>query len=92
MKQYCCDRCGAPLEGTVPDYYRINKDNGKDVDVYYDDDFYIGISAIYYFGDGLKADLCKRCTIEIAKEFIRASEKTGEARGRGEVKQVGEIS
>lgn len=72
MSQYCCDKCGVPLERTVPDYYAINKSNGEDVDVYFDDDDYIGIAAVYHNSNGKACcDLCKKCTIEIAKEFLK---------------------
>lgn len=74
MKQYCCDRCGVPLERTVPDFYKINKENGEDVDDYYDDEDYVGIAAAYRDGGHRCMDLCKKCTIEIAKEFLKLVE------------------
>ena len=74
MKQYCCDKCGVPLERTVPDFYKIRKDNGDEVENVWDANDYIGISAMYSFGDGMKLDLCKKCTIEIAKEFLKLVE------------------
>ena len=69
-----CDRCGMPLERSVPEFYKIRKDNGDEVTDVYDDNHYIGIAAMYRFDDGAKMDLCKKCTIEIAKEFLKLVE------------------
>lgn len=63
---YTCDRCGAEFKNHAPDgWYTVSKPYS-----------FIGIKAMYSnCGVGSKYDLCLKCTVEIAKQFVEKIEK-----------------
>lgn len=64
---YVCDRCGCEYnDGHQSGWYAVSDS----------EDSFIGIKAMFSnCGVGSKYDLCKKCTLEIAKEFVEKLEK-----------------
>ena len=65
ITEWICDRCGAKMDERPDDGYMVG-----------DEFSFIGIKAMYSnCGVGSKYDLCLKCTLELAKQFIEKMEK-----------------
>ena len=64
---YICDRCGCEINEARADGWCTVADSEYS---------FIGVKVMFSnCGVGSKYDLCKKCTIEIAKQFIELAEK-----------------
>jgi len=62
---YVCDRCGCEYNGHQTGWYTVSKD----------EDSFVAIKAMFSnAGVGSKYDLCEKCTLEIAKQFVEKME------------------
>ena len=61
-----CDRCGCEYKDCGSEWHTVWTDPGY---------AFIGIKAMYSnCGVGSKYDLCRKCTLEIAKQFVEKME------------------
>lgn len=73
-----CDRCGCEYDDQTG-WYTI----AYGEDAYGEYDEVIGIRAMFSnAGDGSKYDLCPKCTVEIAKKFVKAMEDEATTDGK----------
>ena len=64
---WTCDRCGRKMDSNSTNGWHLLEDG---------EDAFIGIKAMYSnCGVGDKYDLCKKCTLEIARQFVERLEK-----------------
>ena len=63
-----CDRCGCKMDANGVGGWHI---------VEVGEESYIGIRSMYFYNGsgGQKFDLCKKCTLELAKQFVEKMEK-----------------
>ncbi len=63
---YVCDRCGCEYHHRGSSWYEVSDDEYS----------FIGVKAMFSnCGVGSKYDLCPKCTVEIAKQFVEKMEK-----------------